>query len=758
LENLESRHLMAALPLGATAEDTGEFMLGRVAVIPVLFESSGGADANTENWTEAEIDAAIEKVRTGVQWWAEALDRLNTVHDLEFVIDDTFARNPFPTPYEPISRTSQSSTLYITPFLRAQGIEQATSLEDAVRQFNHSARERLQTDWAFTVFLVDSSSDSDGSFAPGSEFNIAFAYPGGLYVVSPSTRPASTITHEMGHIFWARDEYPGGGSWTDRRGYYNAQNLNASNNPTPGFVQEVSIMRAGNVLTEAYNTFKIPASTRAMIGWLDSDGDGIFDVADVPLHLEGNGRYDSARGVFTFDGNTRAVPLLNRNSSGTQNDITLNRVDRIEYRVDNGPWLTASSVNAQVADVSFELTISPFATIELRAIDDRIGVTSAILSTTSVTPLVSGATIGGFAFVDTSGEGENDPTEKLLANVTATLTRADGSPLFRGAVEPDNFANTPLAASVNGATLEASGIVLDGRVGAFAGRASTGTSSFHYHNIQNATWQNAWTDDRQLVIEFDEPVGEVSIDAIGISSSGSYGRLAAYAQDGALIARFTSDELAVGEVASLRVADPRGRIAKVIAFGQQSTSVSLDNLKFGSQTTVTTGGDGVFRLDGIPDGTYRLSFTPERLIHRHEPSSNLVTVTDGVASPFIAAFARVASPYLNPNNQFDVDGNGSVHPLDALRIINELSRNGARTLTASGSINQFFDTSDDGDISPLDALRVINELSRRGRSGASEGEGPTQNLALSTSQNSANDAVMALWNPELEDEKRLNPA
>ncbi len=42
LEMLESRNLFAALPLGATPADTAEFMLGRVAVVPVLFESNGG--------------------------------------------------------------------------------------------------------------------------------------------------------------------------------------------------------------------------------------------------------------------------------------------------------------------------------------------------------------------------------------------------------------------------------------------------------------------------------------------------------------------------------------------------------------------------------------------------------------------------------------------------------------------------------------------------------------------------------------------
>jgi hypothetical protein len=752
MECLESRHLMSAIPLGATPQDTAEFMLGRVAVVPVLFESNGAIDANTQNWTPQEIDAAIEKVRTGVQWWADALDKLGTVHTLEFVIDESFARNPFPTPYEPIDRRSQDAPIYITPFLRAQGIQEATSLEDAVRQFNHAARLKHNTDWAFTIFLIDSSDDPDGQFAAGSEFSIAHAFPGGLYVVSPSTRPASTITHEVGHIFWARDEYPGAGSWTDRRGYYNAQNLNAADNPTPGFVQEVSIMRAGSVLTQSYNTHYLPASTRAMIGWLDSDGNGIFDVADVPLHLEGNGRYDLARGVFTFDGNASAVPLPNRNSSGPQNDITLNRVDRIQYRVDGGQWLTAVQVNAQAANVSFELIVAPFNSIELRGIDDSVGVTSPILQTSGSLPILSGSSIGGFAFIDASGEGENDPSESLFASVTATLAMADGSPLFGGTVKSSTLPIGPLDTSIAGISLSASGVILDGRIGIYTAPGTNHGPTFHYYNLQNALWQNAWGPFRKFAANFDQTVGEVSLDAIGLSGAGSHARLEAYDAAGELLTRVTTGRMTPGQRETLTVADPGGRIASIQAFGHQSSEVALDSLRFGTRAAVVTGNDGVFRFTGIPDGDYQLTLTPQRLIYNFPGSGSTITVSGGLSAPVIAGFQRVASPWRNPLDRFDVDGNGLVQPLDALRIINEISRNGARILTDPTRITQYFDPSDDGAVTPLDALRVINEVARRGRAGndfaaAAESAAEAEWATL--------DAAFASWSPFMEKDKDL---
>ena len=52
-------------------------------------------------------------------------------------------------------------------------------------------------------------------------------------------------------------------------------------------------MRGGVPLNQAYDSLVSPESTLAMIGWQDTDQDGIFDVADVPLSLLGNGFYDA---------------------------------------------------------------------------------------------------------------------------------------------------------------------------------------------------------------------------------------------------------------------------------------------------------------------------------------------------------------------------------------------------------------------------------------------------------------------------------
>lgn len=315
--------MMAADSIGVTPKDNGEFLLGTVTVTPVFLESNGQVDPQSQNWTSEEIDEMIAKVGVGVNWWSDTLDTLGTVHSLDFFIDETYARTPFETPYEPIDLNTSAIDQYIGDFVTRLGYGDSRSIEEAVGRFNHDQRIKHDTDWAFTIFVADASDDPDGLFASGGNFSAAFAYAGGLFMVLPSTRPASTITHEMGHIFWVRDEYMGGGSWSERRGYYDTQNTNAADNPAPDFVQAISIMRGGIPLTAAYESHTSPASTLAMVGWQDSDGDGIFDVFDVPLLLDGVGHFDPQTSLYHFTGEATAVPLRNQNSSGPQSDITL---------------------------------------------------------------------------------------------------------------------------------------------------------------------------------------------------------------------------------------------------------------------------------------------------------------------------------------------------------------------------------------------------------------------------------------------------
>ncbi|MFO0903608.1 MAG: redoxin domain-containing protein [Pirellulales bacterium] len=73
-----------------------------------------------------------------------------------------------------------------------------------------------------------------------------------------------------------------------------------------------------------------------------------------------------------------------------------------------------------------------------------------------------------------------------------------------------------------------------------------------------------------------------------------------------------------------------------------------------------------------------------------------------------------AADWQNVVNSFDVNQSGSVEPLDALIVVNDLNEHGVRTLSPrpedySGPL---CDVNGDGQMSPIDALLVMNSFSQ----------------------------------------------
>ncbi|WP_417736746.1 dockerin type I domain-containing protein [Rosistilla oblonga] len=718
VEHLESRQLLAGLPLGATAADTGEYFLGRVAVTPVLIESDGSIDTSTQDWSEAEIAATLAKVTEGVQWWADTLDQLDTVHSLEFVIDDSFATTPYESPFEPIDRPSDDYQVWISQFLRDVGHADVDSLEQGIREFNDAQRQKLDTDWSFTIFVA--ASDPNGQFAAGGSFSTAFALPGGLFFVSPASRPASTFAHETGHIFYALDEYAGGASAYRTRGYYDSQNLNAiNNNPDPGFVQEPSIMSGGTSLQTAYVNHTSSAATLALVGWQDSDGDGIFDVLDVPLTLSGSGRFDSTTGTYRFQGSAAAQALPNQNSTGLQNDITLNEISRIEYRIDAGDWLIASQPNAQTATLDLRIAIDvPFNQIEIRAIDQQTGITSNLFTGSSDLPATteSSAAIAGHVWLDRLNDSEFDAADPGVADVSIQIVDQLGQPvsLIQG-VEPDDYPAAAIPATP-GVTLSAVGTSISETISASVSQfATTGEQVFAAFNTAQFRNSESWSSARDQIFQatFDEPVASVWIDATALASP-SYARIEAYDASGELIHRITSDAIPMETSTTLQISTATRQIASIRAYGHAETSIALDNLRFGTETATSTDNLGTFSLNGLPDGQYRLEIESDRPeIYQVETPLIDIEVVDGVARAFAAVrVTQLTSPWQNPADRYDVNASNSIEPLDALQILNEINRSGSRQLTASDIGSRYYDVNGDGMIAPIDVLQILNELQR----------------------------------------------
>jgi hypothetical protein len=136
VESLESRQLMTAMPFGAMANDLGEFMLGSVAVTPVLLESNGAIDANIYDWTTQQKSEVLSNIQVGLEWWTQLLAKKSSVHSLTWQIDTTYLDSPVPTSYEPITRISNDYTRWVPEFLSHVGFSQESTMDANIRRFN----------------------------------------------------------------------------------------------------------------------------------------------------------------------------------------------------------------------------------------------------------------------------------------------------------------------------------------------------------------------------------------------------------------------------------------------------------------------------------------------------------------------------------------------------------------------------------------------------------------------------------------------
>ena len=726
LERLEPRWVRASLPYGATANDTGEFMLGRVAVTPVFLESNGQVDASTENWNPTHKADVTGKINEAFAWWKDLLATKTSVHTLDFVIDPTYIDTPSPTAYEPINRRSDDYALWSQEFLMRAGYDDYSSLELNMRAFNNAQREKFNADWSFTILVVNSQVENDGTFLVGGSFSRAFAFAGGLFMVVPSTRPASTFAHETGHMFWARDEYAGSASYYALRGYYNTQNTNAvDGNPDPNFQQASSIMSSGTSLNNAYAQVVSPVSTLAMLGWKDSDGDGIFDVMDVPLSLDGVGRVDVNTGSYRFAGNAKVQTLPNLNSAGLGNDITLNRISRIEAKIGSGAWQTVASPDVYEAtlDLTIPLAGAQSGVIQIRAIDDETGITSnAFEGTIGALPdATTKIGINGFVFNDANANGLLDAIESGIGATTVRLVDAAGSPIsLERLVEPDTqVPGVMSSAAFPNVSITATGSDTNGNVGVFEDtNATTGSRVFRPYSLSRQGFADTWNVRRQMKVSFASATSRVAVDVIGTGAS-SYGRLEAYDANGTLLARVTSDALPSSESQTLSINRDAADIAYIQVYGHMETGVKIDNLRYGPQTQTQTDSFGRYSFTSLPAGVYRAQVILTGITSHVSTAAGAIQTLDLQSMETIEHvdyginFQNTA--WHNTQIAEDVNNDGTVSAIDVLLIINLLNTNTPSALTGSNiSSPPYVDVSNDAFLTAKDALLVINAINGQG--------------------------------------------
>ncbi len=395
----------ALRPYGADWRNTSEFLAGRVSVNLLLLESDGSVDPDRENWT-----ASLE-----TQIVAETLEGLTDLIDmypgseLSFVLHVIGGRTDAraQTGYEPISRPADPSgtggeELWTLEVFEKLGYSTGSRLTRS-RLYADDTRVADGSDWATSLFVVNSAADGDGKFADG---RFAYAWLGGPHIVMTTdndgwgtTRFNSVLRHELHHTFFTLDQYAASGCRCDSvAGYLAGVNANCENGCG---ALETDVMRNNAKAATVY--------TRTQVGSVDSDFDGTPDLLSVPPSLTIELRSDdpSCDGLAVLGGTATVGRATNLNPGYVtpRLDISVLEIAEVELRIDDEEW-QRGLVTAD--DGAFDEAVEPFGVgvslptgrhrIEVRALDAR-GNTSAS-ATRSVDVAESATPVGPTLRID----------------------------------------------------------------------------------------------------------------------------------------------------------------------------------------------------------------------------------------------------------------------------------------------------------------------------------------------------------------------
>ncbi len=283
---------------------TSEYMYGDVFVSVILLESNGIYDDSTEDWTSSEESNVDSEIANGLRWWL--LKKPINVK-LTLWIPSHYK---IQTKYEPINRPGVNDTLgqglWIKEAMDYLGVPSVyPDIESdywyRVRKYNDISRDANNFDWAFTIFIVDSSNDPDGKFT---DKRFGYAYFNGPFIVMTYTNDGYGISnmdavtaHETGHIFGAADQYSGPDECDSNSDCYSTfgfllvQHQNCQQNCLSNVE---SIMRGQ---TEPFTHDALDYYARGQIGWRDMDEDDIDDVIDATYN---NGGDEDMDGIVDY--------------------------------------------------------------------------------------------------------------------------------------------------------------------------------------------------------------------------------------------------------------------------------------------------------------------------------------------------------------------------------------------------------------------------------------------------------------------------
>jgi parallel beta-helix repeat protein len=424
--------------------ETSEYLIGSVAVGVVFLESNGSIDTKTENWNSTEESQVVSKIQVALNWWSIQ----NPSANVSFVLTLNYR---VPTSYEPINRPAHADEyLWIGEAMTNLGYPPRPGTDPRVEynwqtsSYVNSLRDSFGTDWAFVIFVVDSSNDADGAFTDNS---FAYAYLGGPLLVMTYdnkgwgiARMGNVTAHEMGHIFYATDEY---NDIPDYSGYLNVLDIDNS-----GALMDVSVLESG-----------LSNGTRGQIGWRDTDGDGIQDIVDTfpDTILNSYSPDPTNKSTLTYTGTVTEIPYPNNNPYGTGRDVTINTITNVEFRVDGGAWINATSDDGSFDEFeeSFSFTTPPLSPgthiIKVRGINS-VGNIETTYASDEVTIYGSDIAVTSVAPSKTVvGQGFSDSINVTVAN-QGSYTETFNVTIYANTTSINTFTNVSLL-SGNSVTL-----------------------------------------------------------------------------------------------------------------------------------------------------------------------------------------------------------------------------------------------------------------------------------------------------------------
>ena len=203
---------------------------------------------------------------------------------------------------------------------------------DALGEHVNQMRSQHHTHWAFAIEIRN-------------EFGRARARAYNIVVYKRGSE--RTVRHETMHMFGAADQYTSARrSPTQRHGYMNVVNANSAHSDGTGFFNGAGEGNLSDLMITSRDDFQsISPYSRGQVGWIDQDGDGILDPMDTYAIAAISA--STGNNPFTLTGISEEKPLPTELHTSTYSSVSINTVQKVEYRINDGPWLQATPTDGQ---------------------------------------------------------------------------------------------------------------------------------------------------------------------------------------------------------------------------------------------------------------------------------------------------------------------------------------------------------------------------------------------------------------------------